>query len=372
MHEDGTTNEQGEAPATETAEALTPAAHPRSFFGPRGFVGDEWIRNATYGVVVAILLVSAYIVWMYVGDVRLASTQSPAARAVAALAQVVAKAPSDAQARVKLAEAMMANSQSDQAIEQLKAALELEKVNVDALTDLGLIAMDRREWKTAEGYWLQLVQLLSGAEMSSKDQRLASVYYYLGTTLVEQQRYEEAVANLKQSISIKRDESPVHYMLAVAYQRLGLPDMQKQELAIVVAFDPKQAQANYDLGVLELASGDVATAAESFRIAADNAPTGITAPQAELDKLAKSASASVRMADAQRLRSSDPKKALVEARIAAALDPANPDAVALVAQLWEKNGDTARALNAWNRLLELVPADATATDAVKRLSADSK
>jgi tetratricopeptide (TPR) repeat protein len=148
--------------------------------------------------------------------------------------------------------------------------------------------------------------------------------------------------------------------------------MQKQELAIVVAFDPKQAQANYDIGMLDLAAGDVAAAAESFRIAADNAPTGVTAPQAELDKLDAAGSASVRMASAQRLRSSDPKKALSEARVAAALDPANPDAVALVAQLWEKNGDKARALNAWNRLLELVPGDVTATDAVKRLSAPSK
>jgi Flp pilus assembly protein TadD len=369
MHEDGTTNEQGEAPATDSAEVLTPAAQPRSFFGPRGFAGDEWIRNATYGVVVAILLVSAYIAWMYVGDLRLASTQSPAARAVATLAQVVTKAPSDAQARVKLAEAMMANSQSDQAIEQLKAALELDKVNVDALTDLGLIAMDRSEWKTAEGYWLQLVQLLGSAEMSSQDQRLADVYYYLGTTFVEEQRYEEAVANLKQSIFIKRDSSPVHYTLSVAYQRLGIPDMQRQELGIVLAFDPRHAQANYDLGMLELAAGDVASAAESFRISADNAPAGITAPQ---DQLAKLGSASEYLATAQRLKTSDPKKALTAARIAAALDPTNADAVGLVATLWEKNGDKTRARNAWQRLLELVPGDSTATEAIKRLGAATK
>jgi tetratricopeptide (TPR) repeat protein len=368
MQESDVTMEQIEDLPSEGPE--TPA--PRSPFGRQAGSRDDWIRKATYGVLVAIVLLGAYIAYMYLGDTRLASTQSPAARAVTNLAQVVAKAPSDPQARVKLAEAMMANSQTDDAIAQLRAAIELDKENITALTDLGLIAMDRREWKTAEGYWLQLVQLLSGAEMSLKDQRLANVYYYLGTTLVEQQRYEEAVANLKQSILIKRDESPVHYMLAIAYQRLGLPDMQKQELAIVVAFDPKQAQANYDIGMLDLAAGDVAAAAESFRIAADNAPTGVTAPQAELDKLDAAGSASVRMASAQRLRSSDPKKALSEARVAAALDPANPDAVALVAQLWEKNGDKARALNAWNRLLELVPGDVTATDAVKRLSAPSK
>jgi len=338
-------------------------------FGPRALKGDRGIKLAIYGLLAAIVLVGAYLAWAYYGDVRLASTQSPTARAVANLSAMVAKAPDNAQARVQLAEAMMANGQSGEAIEQLQEALKLEKDNISALTDLGLIAMDRSEWKKAEGYWLQLVQLLSGAEMAQKDQRLADVYYYLGTTLVEQQRYEEAVANLKQSVLIKRDSSPVHYMLSVAYARLTLPDMQRQELEIVVAFDPKQAQANFDLGMLQLKKGDVASAAEFFRIAADNAPKGISEPA---DQLAKLGDADARMASALRLRSSDPKKALTEARIAVALDPKNPEAVSLVAQLFEKNGDKARAISAWERLLVLVPGDATATAEIKRLSESDK
>ncbi len=355
--------------APDDAEAHEPSAPQSPAFGPRSAPGDRWIKVAIYLVLVAIVAVAGYLGWTYYGDYKIASTQSVAARAVANLEKVVAKAPSDPQARVQLAEALMANNQSDDAIAQLEAALKLSKDNITALTDLGLIAMDRREWKKAETYWLQLVQLLSGAEMSNKDQRLADVYYYLGTTLVEQQRYEEAVANLKQSVLIKRDSSPVHYMLSVAYQRLDLPEMQRQELDTVVAFDPKQAQANYDLGLLDLSAGDTAEAAELFRIAADNAPSGVTAPQ---EQLAKLGTASDRLADAQKLASSQPKKALSEARIAAALDPANADAVSLVANLWEKNGDAKRAQNAWERLLELVPGDSTATAAIKRLSATTK
>jgi Tfp pilus assembly protein PilF len=205
--------------------------------------------------------------------------------------------------------------------------------------------------------------------MASKDAGLADVYYYLGTTYVEEKRYEDAVANLKKSLSIKRDSSPAHYMLATAYQRLNLPDMQAQELEIVVAFDPKQAQANYDLGMIALGKGDVAQAAELFRISADNAPAGVTQPK---DELAKLGTASVHLASAQRLKSSDPAKALVEARIAAALDPASTPAVLLVAQLAEREKDTTRALNAWKRYLELVPGDKTATDAIQRLSANAK
>jgi len=338
-------------------------------FGRSANSGDRWIRVATWTVVAAIISVGAYLGWSYYSDVRLQQTQSPAARAVANLRNIVAKTPNNAVARVNLAEAMIANGQQNEAIDQLEAALKLDKENAAALTDLGLIAMERGEWPKAEGYWTQLIQMLSGSEMSSKDQRLADVYYYLGTTYVEQKRYEEAVANLKESISIKRDSSPVHYMLSVAYQRLELPEMQRQELDIVLAFDPKLAQANYDLGLILLKEGDKAQAAELFRISADNAPDGVNEPKAELAKLGDAAD---HLTAARKARSSDPEKALDEARIAAAIDPTNADAVRLVAILWEKNDDPKRAQNAWERLLELVPGDPAATDAIKRLTSDAK
>jgi tetratricopeptide (TPR) repeat protein len=338
-------------------------------FGSRETPADRGMKIAIWTLVAAIVLVAGYLGWNYYSDVHRADTQSPAARAVSNLENIVAKSPNNAMARVRLAEAMIANDRQADAIPQLEAALKIDKANATAMTDLGIIAMQREEWKKAEGYWTQLVETLSGVEMASKDQRLADVYYYLGTTFVEEKRYEDAVANLKESIAIKRDSSPVHYMLSVAYQRLNLPDMQRQELDIVLAFDPKEAQANYDLGVLTLKDGDTAGAAELFRIAADNAPSTIDAPQQELAKLGK---ASDRLATAARLRSSDPKRALSEARIAAALEPKNAGAVKLVAQLWETNKDSKRAQNAWERYLELVPGDTTATDAIKRLTTNAK
>jgi tetratricopeptide (TPR) repeat protein len=338
-------------------------------FGQQQLPVDRGIRIALIAVGAAIVIVGGYLAWSVWGNQRLATTQSPAARAVANLAAIVKKTPGVAAARVKLAEAMVANEQLDDAIVQLKAALEIEKDNSTALTDLGLIAMQRREWKLAESYWLKLVDILGATEMASKDAALADVYYYLGTTYVEEERYEDAVANLKKSLSIKRDSSPAHYMLATAYQRLNLPDMQAQELQIVVAFDPRQAQANYDLGIISLAKGDKAQAAEYFRVSADNAPEGVTKPK---DELAKLGTAAVHLASAQRLQVSDPAEALVEARTAAALDPASAPAVKLVAELAEKQKDPTRALNAWERYLELVPGDKTATDAIQRLSANAK
>jgi tetratricopeptide (TPR) repeat protein len=338
-------------------------------FGRHDTPGDRWMKVATWLLAFAVLLVAGYVAWSYYSDVRLRDTQSPAARAVTNLAAIVAKNPNLAMARVRLAEAMMANGQQSEAITQLQAALTIEKENVAALTDLGLIAMQRSEWAKSEQYWTNLITILGAEQMSAQDQRLADVYYYLGTTFVEEKRYEEAVANLKESIKIKRDSSPVHYMLSVAYQRLGLADMQKEELTIVLAFDPGQAQANYDMGLLLLNERDLAGAAELFRIAADAAPAGITDPQKQLELLG---SAAGHLSTAVSFKTSDPKRALSEARIAAAIEPSNVSAVRLVAELWEVNKDKARAQNAWERVLELLPGDIQATDAIKRLSANAK
>jgi tetratricopeptide (TPR) repeat protein len=348
--------------AASPANAATP-------FEPSVRRADRWLNRAIVASALAVLGVLLYLGVSYYQDARLADTQSPAARAVSNLRNIVTASPNNAMARVRLAEAMMANGQQREAVDQLGEALKIDKELVPAMTDLGLIAMEQREWKKAEEYWGSVIELLKRNPMSGQDQRLADSYYYLGTTLVELKRYEEAVADLKESVRIKRDAAPVHYMLSVAYQRLGLPDQQKRELEIVVAFDPQNAQANYDLGLLMLTAGDAAGAAELFRIAADRAPDGITDPQKQLDALGDAAT---HLAAARRYTSSDPKKALAEARIAAAIDPADPELVRLIAQLWEKTGDVKRAQNAWERLLELVPGDKQATDEIKRLNPDAK
>lgn len=352
---------------TDKRVPITEPSTDASPFGTADLPVDRRLRIALWAVTGAIVLVVAYLVWAYIGNTQLARTQSPSARAVANLAAIVKRQPKSIGARVKLAEALIANDQLDDAIGQLQVVLQLDDENAPALVDLGLIAMQRREWTVAEGYWKKLIGILGKNQMAKQDQRLADVYYYLGTCYVETERYEEAVANLKKSISIKRDSSPVHYMLSVAYGRLDIPAMQREELQIVVAFDPRAAQANYDLGLVLLEEGDRASAAEYFRVAADNAPDGITEPQDELEKMGKPAE---RLVAANRLRVSDPGRALVEARIAAALDPENTEAVKLVAQLAESTSEKERALNAWRRYLELVPGDKTATDAIKRLDAN--
>jgi tetratricopeptide (TPR) repeat protein len=333
---------------------------------------DRWLDisvRAAFAVAVALAAVIGWMVW---SNSQVQSVSSPAGRAVENLQKIVRGSPGNTNARIKLAEALSYAGRTDEAIEQYQAALKLTPDYVPALSGLATVAMMRRDYKTAESYWLKIIGLLDNSPTASRDARLDQAYYGLGVTYVDTKRWEEAVRSLKEALRIRSDASDTHYMLSIAYRELDYPDKQREELLITLAFDPNNAQANYDLGMLMLKAGDVPVAAELFRIAADKAPEGVELPQDELDTIAAKGSAADRLARARTRATTDIAAALAEARISAALDPARVDAVRLVGQLWEKKGDAPRALNAFKRLLEMAPSDEEANQAIKRLSADAK
>ncbi len=311
-------------------------------------------------LVVVALVYLGYTVWSTQHSVQ---DNSVAGRAIKSLVAQVKKEPRNAQARVLLAQALASDGRLDDAVEQFQNALKIEKDNAAALEGLGLIAMKREEWRTAEGYWQQLVDSLKSGQFANQDARLERAYYYRGVTLISLKEYEDAVLYLKEALRMKRDDADTHYALSVAYRELGSTANQRKELESALAFVPTMPEANYDMGKLLLADGDEAGAAELFRRSADNA-TGRAEPIAELEKLGTAAD---RLAKAKSLQATDEKAALVEARIAIALEPANVDAARLVAVLLEHVGTKDEAVTAYERVLQLVPQDPDATEALKRL-----
>ena len=361
-----------------SADASRPSGAPRR---PRGLdpkkerdllttaFKDRWIDIVMWVVVAAVVGLVGYLGYAYLSTQNRERTTSPAARSVANLSAIVRAQPNVAAARVKLAQALAADSRVAEAVTQYQAALKIDPGNVDALSGLGVIAMQRQQLKTAEGYWLKVIDLIGTAEMATKDQRLEVAYYYLGTTYVEMKRYQDAVGYLKEALRIRKDASDTHYMLSVAYRGLNLDDQAQQELDITLAFDPNNAQANYDMGVLRLKAGDRATAAELFRRSIDNAPSDkLALPTAELKKFGDAAA---HLAEAKKLTATDAAKAVVEARIAAALDPKSIDAVRIVARAYEQLGKKPEATTAWQRVLQLSPKDPEAVKATKGVSSGS-
>lgn len=325
---------------------------------------DRWLDIALWVVGVAIAAIVIYVGVGYFTQTRTQSTSGAEARAIINLEKVVRNNPGNEAARITLAQALAAEGDIDQAAEQFAAAIKINKDSVQALIGLGAIAMQRKEYQIAQGYFQRVIDLLDTSELAGKDPRLEQAYYSLGVTYLELKQNEEAAESLREALRIRKDNSNSHYALSVAYGRLKLYDKQRQELQITLSFDPGKPEANYDMGLVLLKEKDIAGAAELFRISSDNAPN-TDLPRIELQKFG---SASDHLQTAMQLEASDPAKALTEARIAAALDPLNTEAVRLTARLWEVRKDKERALNAWQRLLELLPTDPAALDAIKRLN----
>lgn len=312
-------------------------------------------------VVLALAMYLGYSLW---AQKNLVATSTPAARAVATLEARVRKEPNNLDLRMQLAQALSVAGRDRQSEEQYRAALKIAKDFTPALSGLGFLALKQKEYATGEGYYRKIADILEGKQASGRDPQLEIAYFYLGTALMEQRKYEEAANYFKKALAIRRDASDTHYALAVTYGRLGLDEKYREELGYTLLFDPKMPEANYDFGVLLLKDGDKATAAEHFRTSITAAP-GVEKPVKALEELGPFEE---RLAAAQKLAPTDPKAALVEARIAVALEPRDVEALLLASDLFAKTGDKTQAPLFYQRVLDIEPDNAAALAGLKQVT----
>lgn len=324
----------------------------------------DWTLRVVGLLVIGALAFLGYTVWQGEREQRQGSI---AARAIENLEAAVREQPDNPDARILLADAYRDTGQYSDAVKQYDEALKLDADHPGALTGLAIVAMEQEEWRTAEGYWLRAIEILQKNEFAAQDRRLEKAYYYYGLTLIQLAEYEDAVAYLKEALRIRRDDADTHYALSVAYRELGSTANQRKSLESALAFVPSMPEANYDLGLLLLAEGDEAGASELFRRSTDNAP-GRAEPLAELEKLGPFED---RMAKAAELLAADPAAALLEARVAISLDPTSVEAARMVARLLQQLSTPEEATLGWQRVLELVPEDPEATEAIKTLGGDA-
>lgn len=325
----------------------------------------DWIDIAIKVVLVAVIGLAAYFIYTYVSFSMVQRSSTNSARAVANLTEVVKKMPNDANMRVRLADALVADGQDREATKQYEAALEIDPEHSQALAGLALLSMSQGEWRTAEEYWHRVIDLLEGGQYAAQDLRLEKAYYYLGSTLMELKEYEDAAAYLREALRMKKDASDSHFLIAIAYREMDIDDKAIEHLKYALLFDPLLPEANFEYGRMLLEDGDIAGAAEHFRIAADYAPDDRTEPLDELDKLGP---VEERIANANEFAASnETSAALTEARVAAAIEPDDAEAVMLLATLFERSGDASQAVAAYEKVVDLKPDDAEAKAAIERL-----
>lgn len=330
------------------------------------FSDTKWLDIAIKVTGAAVLVAVIFLVYTMITTQARDRANSPAMRAATNLAAAVRKDPDNVAARLRLADALAAAGQLDEAAEQYQAALKIRKDDPQALAGLALLSMNQKEFRTAEGYWRKIITILEESQYAAVDQRLEKAYYYLGSTLMELKEYEDATTFLRQALRIRRDASDTYFMLAIAYKEMDNETKYEENLRYALQFDPLLPEANYEYALLLLKNDQVADAAERLRVSADNAPADRTEP---FDELAKLGTAEEHIEAARSsLASKESTTALSEARIAAAIDPESIDAVRIVAQLQEKNGNTEAARVAWERVLALDPEDDEGLAAVARLA----
>ena len=316
---------------------------------------------AVVGVLVVLLGgYLAYAVWAQNVSLR---TSSPSARAIAALSAKLRANPNDFDARMQLAQAYAIAGRDDDAIEQYKTVLKANRNFVPALTGVGFEYLKQKRWKEGEAYFRSVITLTEKDNVATGSSPLETAYFYLGTALMEQRQYEDAAGAFKAALRLRRDSSDASYALAVCYQKLGIMQGYEDSLRYALQFDPGMPEANYDYGLLLVSKNDLAGAAEHFRRSANSAPE-VDKPQIELAKLG---SAKDRLAAAVKLKSSDPAKALVEGRIASALDPQSVEALVLVGELYEAQKQPDMAAQTYRKLLVIDPGNAIATAGLKRV-----
>lgn len=312
---------------------------------------------------VALVAVSAYLgvsVWSHNRSVE---KSAPLSRAVEELRGLIRKNPNDIDLRMQLAQAFTAAGRDSEAQAQYEQILKLSKNHVAAITGLGFIAAKQRDWPGAEEYFRRAVSIMEAQPTARMSKQFETANYYLGTALLEQKKYEDAVGYFKEALRVNRSASDTHFLLAHAYQGLEADEEYKAELEYALAFDPLMPEANYEYGKVLLEEGDVAGAAQHFRVAADKAPAR-PEPQEELDRLG---SADERIEKAQSLADEDPEAALVEARVAVAIEPKGLRGLMLLGKLYEQTGDDAAAADAYKAVLAIDSDNADATSALKRV-----
>jgi len=151
------------------------------------------------------------------------------------------------EARLNLAQLLVARGQATEAERELRAAVRLDPHFVPAWVNLSDLARTTKSESEAEGV------LRDGLRHSPDDPTL---HHALGLVLVRQERAQDGLAELARAAELAPEDPRFGYVLAVALHDTGRPEEARDALRRVLAQHPGDRDARFALANYLFESGD--------------------------------------------------------------------------------------------------------------------
>lgn len=158
--------------------------------------------------------------------------------------------------RLALASAYFEQNQSDAALQEARAALQIDATYPEAFSLIGLIHQRANAPALAQQSFEQALQLASQPPATPAD--LAEVQHNYGWFLCQQDRFEPAQAQLTQAVSQAgyRQVGKSWMALGVCQLRAGQKTQARRSFDAALALEPANPVARYQLAVLDWQNGD--------------------------------------------------------------------------------------------------------------------
>lgn len=143
---------------------------------------------------------------------------------------------------LQLAERLNQQGNPNGAIEDYRAAIELDPDLVDAFLGLGAVYLDQHEWKLAEEALERAAHL---------DRENSQIEYWLGRSLLAQQKFSEARDALKRATRLEPDDAEAFSDLGLTYMAQGQSKNAIKTLRQAIRLRPDFSEAHSRLELAE-------------------------------------------------------------------------------------------------------------------------
>jgi tetratricopeptide (TPR) repeat protein len=266
-------------------------------------------------------------------------------RAIEAFQRALTLEPQNLRARFYLASSFLDAGREGEALESLNEVLRTDPKNVDARLQLGFLHSRAKRYDDA-------VRVLT--EAANLDPRRPEIFLYLGMAHYRASNYDRAVRAYEEGLALDDAHKDLHFQLGVAFEKQGRFDQAVGQFRRVIALDPKHAEAYNYVGYMFAEKGIRLDEAErliqkALEIEPENG--------FYIDSLGWAYYQQGRYGDAVR-----------ELRRAVELTRTKEDPVIFdhLGEAYLKAGDEPAALAAWEKSLELDPANESVRQKIQR------